>query len=80
VKQFTVTDDHLKLIQHAYTSWDHCEFGAPEIDPKRPYGDTWVHFSMIKILGADYLAEKLGVPVSDKGDGGENDQTGTIPQ
>ena len=37
---FTVTEDHLKLLRRAYVSWEDCEFGAPAIDCKRPYGNS----------------------------------------
>lgn len=37
---FTVHDRHLKLIQHMYVEWNSVEFGAPTIDPKRPYGSS----------------------------------------
>lgn len=50
-KTFTITEDHLKLLRHAYTSWYSAEYGAPTIDPKRPYGDSNVHRSMVKALG-----------------------------
>ena len=38
--RFTVTDEHLRLLRRAYVSWDETEFGAPEIDCKRPYGNS----------------------------------------
>jgi hypothetical protein len=41
VSEFTVTDDHLKLLRHAYAIWGDCEFGAPVNDPKRPCGDSY---------------------------------------
>ena len=40
----------------AHVTWDDWEFGAPGIDPKRPYGNSNVF--------AD-IAEILGVPVSE---------------
>jgi len=57
---FTLTSDHVKLLRHAYTSWNFAEFGAPSIDPKRPYGNGDVHNNMIKILG-------LQVPIDSDG-------------
>jgi hypothetical protein len=38
--RFTVSDEHLRLLRRAYVSWDETEFGAPEIDCKRPYGNS----------------------------------------
>lgn len=48
---FEIKDIHLKLLQHSYISWDSCEFGAPTIDPKRPYGNSNVPKSMLEIIG-----------------------------
>lgn len=50
---FTVTEEHLKLIQRMWVGWQHCEFGAPEIDPKRPYGNGDVCGDIAEILGLD---------------------------
>jgi hypothetical protein len=51
VTQFTVTDEHLRLLRRAYVTWDDCEFGAPEIDCKRPYGNSNVPGDIAEILG-----------------------------
>jgi hypothetical protein len=51
ITEFTVTDQHLKLLNRAYVGWDDCEFGAPEIDCKRPYGNSDVIGDIIEILG-----------------------------
>jgi hypothetical protein len=40
ITRFTVTDDHLRLLRRACVSWDQAEFGAPEVDCKRPYGSS----------------------------------------
>lgn len=48
--EFTITEEHLKLSQRMYVSWDDCEFGAPAIDCKRPYGNSYVEGDMIEIL------------------------------
>jgi hypothetical protein len=50
--EFTVTDDHLRLLRHAHITWDDAEYGAPEIDPKRPYGNSYVARDIGSILGA----------------------------
>jgi len=52
-EKFTVTEDHLKLIQQMWVGWQDCEFGAPEIDPKRPYGNGDVCNDVARILGYD---------------------------
>ena len=51
VKDFTVTDEHLRLLRRAYVSWEDAEFGAPSIDPKRPYGNSNVYGDIAEILG-----------------------------
>lgn len=48
--EFTVTDQHLALLRVAYVSWDDCEFGAPAIDCKRPYGNSLVERDIATIL------------------------------
>ena len=49
-QRFTVTQEHINLLRNAYISWDTCEFGAPEIDPKRPYGNSYVYGDIAEIL------------------------------
>jgi hypothetical protein len=40
-QKFKLTENHLKLLKEANVDYnDNCEFGAPEIDPKRPYGNS----------------------------------------
>lgn len=51
LKHFEVTEDHLKLLRAAYLRWDDCEFGAPAIDSKRPYGNSDVVQDIAEILG-----------------------------
>lgn len=48
---FEVTEEHIKLLRSTYVSWDTCEFGAPAIDSKRPYGNSDVYEDIAKILG-----------------------------
>lgn len=49
-QKFTVTEDHLKLLGRAYVTWDDCEFGAPGINCKRPYGNSSVYSDIAEIL------------------------------
>ncbi len=63
VTEFTVTEDHLKLLRHARVSWFDAEYGSPSIDPKRPYGESYVERSMAEILGVpenEWLDEEEG--------------------
>lgn len=48
---FTITEDHLKLLRRMYVSWQHNCFGAPSIDCKRPYGNSYVYGDIAEILG-----------------------------
>ena len=50
-KVFEVTEDHIKLLKGMYIGWDDCEFGAPAVDPKRPYGNSSVIADIAEILG-----------------------------
>jgi hypothetical protein len=53
VKRFTVTENHLKLLRRAHVNWDYGEsYGAPEIDCKRPYGNSYIELDIAEILGA----------------------------
>lgn len=51
---FTVTAEHIALLRHAYVDWDDCEYGAPAISPKRPYGNSSVELDIVDILGWTY--------------------------
>lgn len=48
---FTVTGEHLKLAKQMNVGWQDCKYGAPEIDPKRPYGNGNVALGIAEILG-----------------------------
>lgn len=61
--KFILTKDHIKLLQRMYVGWQDCETGAPEIDPKRPYGNSDVDEDVAEILdikptSGDYLSDK----------------------
>jgi hypothetical protein len=47
---FTITENHLRLLKNMYVDWDDCEFGAPEINPKRPYGNSDVENDIAEII------------------------------
>jgi hypothetical protein len=51
LREFTITDDHLKLLERMYVGWDEMEYGAPAIDGKRPYGNSDVEADIAEILG-----------------------------
>lgn len=50
---FVLTGEHLALLRRAYVRWDECEFGAPAIDCKRPYGSGDVIGDVLDIVGEE---------------------------
>lgn len=51
-KTFTVKEEHIKLLKNLCFSYDdYMEFGAPTVDPKRPYGNGDVYGDIGEILG-----------------------------
>ncbi len=57
-EKFTFKPDHLKLLRRMYVGWQDCETGAPEIDPKRPYGNSFVAGDVAEILGWEWNKEE----------------------
>jgi hypothetical protein len=49
-EQFRVLPEHIALLRAASVGWEDCEFGAPAIDCKRPYGCSSVYGSMVEVL------------------------------
>ncbi len=54
MKEFLLKPEHIKLLERAYIGWEDCEFGAPAIDCKRPYGNSDVVGDIAEILGWQY--------------------------
>lgn len=52
---FTLKQHHLELARNMYINWHDCETGAPEVDPKRPYG--YVPSDVAGILGEPWPDE-----------------------
>lgn len=50
-KRLVITDDHLKLLSKMQVGWQEGDYGAPEINPKRPYGNSYVEGDICEILG-----------------------------
>lgn len=48
--EFEIADTHLALLRRACITWRGPEFGAPAIDPKRPYGTSSVVHSIAEIV------------------------------
>ena len=57
--KFTITENHLKLLKRFNVDWVDCEFGAPRIDPKRPYGNSNVLDDIAEILGVKKTKENV---------------------
>ena len=51
METFEITEDHLKLVKRMYVSWGDMEYGAPEVNGKRPYGNGDVAQDIAEILG-----------------------------
>lgn len=51
VTQFVMTENHLILLRAMNVGWCGDEYGAPEIDPKRPYGNSDVEEDIAKLIG-----------------------------
>ncbi len=47
---FDLLPEHLVLLRHMVVGWQDRETGAPEIQPKRPYGSSKVPLDMWRIL------------------------------
>ena len=61
--EFMVTEDHLKLLRRVYVdAWDPGEgYGAAGINPKKPYGNSYVERDIAEIVDApdeDWLYER----------------------
>lgn len=51
MRKLKVTENHIKLLKELYIGWEDCEFGAPCVDCKRPFGNSDVYGDMAEILG-----------------------------
>lgn len=54
---FTLTKNHIKLLRSMFVNWQEDETGAPEIDPKRPYGNSAVNEDVANILKIKFNSE-----------------------
>jgi hypothetical protein len=59
-RKFVLKPEHILLLKNAYVGWNDCEFGAPEIDPKRPYGNSSVRLDIAEILGLELFEDAEG--------------------
>lgn len=56
-RQFQMSRDHLVLLRRMYVSWQYSEYGAPAIDPKRPYGNSDVATDIRQIFDDNELTD-----------------------
>lgn len=61
LKRFELKLEHIKLLKRAYIRWEDGEFGAPSIDCKRPYGNSFVYADIAEILGINHVGEVFTV-------------------
>jgi hypothetical protein len=59
-KYFEVKPEHIKLLSKMWVSWESGEFGAPAIDCKRPYGNSYVIGDIAEILGLQPQTDEYG--------------------
>jgi hypothetical protein len=50
--EFEITDGHIELLRAMCWRWDDTGFGAPGVDPKRPFGFSGGHLAAVaSVLG-----------------------------
>ena len=49
-QRFTLKPEHITLLRRMTVHWQATEYGAPEIDPKRPYGNSSVVYDLAEIF------------------------------
>jgi hypothetical protein len=61
MEEFMLTEQHLRLLRNTYISWNDMEYGAPTVDPKRPYGNEDVVDDICSLLleGDDFDADSI---------------------
>jgi hypothetical protein len=50
IKIFELKQEHIDLLSETYLDWDNCEYGAPCINCKRPYGNSDVENDIAEII------------------------------
>lgn len=51
--RFELKIEHIALLQNMYWEYSDCGTGAPAVDCKRPYGNSYVPPDVAKILGVE---------------------------
>lgn len=61
MSKFTVTEDHIKLLNRMYIDFSHDAYeGAPAVNIKRPYGNSDVVGDIAEILGWELVTDRYG--------------------
>ena len=63
--EFVLTRDHITLLRHANVTWSPQEWGGPQIDPKRPFGNGDLWKDVARILDWPAAADGDGYPYYD---------------
>jgi len=50
INEFELKQEHINLLKETWINWEDCEFGAPAIDCKRPYGNSSVEDDIAEII------------------------------
>ena len=58
--EFTMRPEHIMLLRRMNVGWQYAEACAPEIDPKRPYGNGDVPSDVLEILGVEPACPDCG--------------------
>ena len=62
INRFVLREDHITLLASAIMCWNDCEYGAPCIDPKRPYGNSSGSEDVCRVLGWEKLGDNGDEP------------------
>ena len=61
MRTFELKPEHIKLLRNANVTWEDCEYGAPSIDCKRPYGNSYAEGDITEILGVElFVVDNYG--------------------
>jgi hypothetical protein len=63
-RRFVLTAEHVAMLREMCVDWDDAEFGAPAVDPKRPYGNSDVLRDLYELLEAGEWDDDRGMPAS----------------
>lgn len=66
MKTFELCEEHVKLLQNMSWEYSDCETGAPAVDCKRPYGNSYVPPDVAQILNVELPDEGNDEAYDDK--------------